>query len=219
MSLPSSWSTNGVNYTIIPSASMEAHIGICETEDCITWPSKYSCKYTNFANTCTGPTCTSGITNPYPALGYSGTTYDACYNPVYEQKTTSVMRIYCNVGYETCSSFALGAYDCCSFFIGISHYLLSPSPPPPPPALCPTSSSECTTFCTDNEHYNGKSWMYSSSSGWTCKCFTDSSGSLITPPCTDSTALAVTQITDSNFNSAIATCLGTNPVDGLCSKP
>ena len=30
-------------------------------------------------------------------------------------------------------------------------------------------------------------------------------------------ALAVTQITDSNFHSAIATCLGTNPVDGLCS--
>ena len=32
------------------------------------------------------------------------------------------------------------------------------------------------------------------------------------------TALAVTQITDSNFHSAIATCLGTNPVDGLCSS-
>ena len=31
-------------------------------------------------------------------------------------------------------------------------------------------------------------------------------------------ALAVTQITDSNFHSAIATCLGTNPVDGLCSS-
>ena len=31
------------------------------------------------------------------------------------------------------------------------------------------------------------------------------------------TALAVTQITDSNFHSAIETCLGTNPVDGLCS--
>ena len=28
-------------------------------------------------------------------------------------------------------------------------------------------------------------------------------------------ALAVTQITDSNFHSAIETCLGTNPVDGL----
>ena len=32
------------------------------------------------------------------------------------------------------------------------------------------------------------------------------------------TALGVTQITDSNFHSAIATCLGTNPVDGLCSS-
>jgi len=32
------------------------------------------------------------------------------------------------------------------------------------------------------------------------------------------TALAVTQITDSNFHSAIATCLGTNPIDGLCSS-
>ena len=32
------------------------------------------------------------------------------------------------------------------------------------------------------------------------------------------TALAVTQITDSNFHSAIETCLGTNPVDGLCSS-
>ena len=32
------------------------------------------------------------------------------------------------------------------------------------------------------------------------------------------TALAVTQITDSNFHSAIATCLGTSPVDGLCSS-
>ena len=32
------------------------------------------------------------------------------------------------------------------------------------------------------------------------------------------TAIAVTQITDSNFHSAIATCLGTNPVDGLCSS-
>ena len=31
-------------------------------------------------------------------------------------------------------------------------------------------------------------------------------------------ALAVTQITDSNFHSAIATCLETNPVDGLCSS-
>ena len=31
-------------------------------------------------------------------------------------------------------------------------------------------------------------------------------------------ALAVTQITDSNFHSAIETCLGTNPVDGLCSS-
>jgi len=31
------------------------------------------------------------------------------------------------------------------------------------------------------------------------------------------TALAVTQITDSNFHSAVAACLGTNPVDGLCS--
>ena len=30
-------------------------------------------------------------------------------------------------------------------------------------------------------------------------------------------ALAVTNINDSNFYSAIATCLGTNPVDGLCS--
>ena len=32
------------------------------------------------------------------------------------------------------------------------------------------------------------------------------------------TALAVTQITDSNFHSAITTCLSTNPVDGLCSS-
>ena len=32
------------------------------------------------------------------------------------------------------------------------------------------------------------------------------------------TALAVTNINDSNFHSAIATCLGTNPVDGLCSS-
>ena len=32
------------------------------------------------------------------------------------------------------------------------------------------------------------------------------------------TTLAVTQITDSNFHSAIETCLGTNPVDGLCSS-
>ena len=32
------------------------------------------------------------------------------------------------------------------------------------------------------------------------------------------TALAVTTINDSNFHSAIATCLGTNPVDGLCSS-
>ena len=32
------------------------------------------------------------------------------------------------------------------------------------------------------------------------------------------TALAVTPITDSNFHSAIETCLGTNPVDGLCSS-
>ena len=31
-------------------------------------------------------------------------------------------------------------------------------------------------------------------------------------------ALAVTQITDSNFYSAISACLGTNPVDGLCSS-
>jgi len=31
-------------------------------------------------------------------------------------------------------------------------------------------------------------------------------------------ALAVTNINDSNFHSAIATCLGTNPVDGLCSS-
>ena len=31
-------------------------------------------------------------------------------------------------------------------------------------------------------------------------------------------ALAVTQITDSNFHSAIATCLETNPVYGLCSS-
>ena len=30
-------------------------------------------------------------------------------------------------------------------------------------------------------------------------------------------ALAVTNINDSNFHSAIETCLGTNPVDGLCS--
>ena len=36
--------------------------------------------------------------------------------------------------------------------------------------------------------------------------------------CSTSTALAVTQITDSNFHSAIETCLGTNPVDGLCSS-
>ena len=32
------------------------------------------------------------------------------------------------------------------------------------------------------------------------------------------TVLAVTKITDSNFHSAIETCLGTNPVDGLCSS-
>ena len=32
------------------------------------------------------------------------------------------------------------------------------------------------------------------------------------------TALAVTNINDSNFHSAIETCLGTNPVDGLCSS-
>ena len=32
------------------------------------------------------------------------------------------------------------------------------------------------------------------------------------------TTFAVTQITDSNFHSAIETCLGTNPVDGLCSS-
>ena len=32
------------------------------------------------------------------------------------------------------------------------------------------------------------------------------------------TALAVTTINDSNFHSAIETCLGTNPVDGLCSS-
>ena len=31
-------------------------------------------------------------------------------------------------------------------------------------------------------------------------------------------ALAVTNINDSNFHSAIATCLETNPVDGLCSS-
>ena len=31
-------------------------------------------------------------------------------------------------------------------------------------------------------------------------------------------ALAVTNINDSNFHSAIETCLGTNPVDGLCSS-
>ena len=31
-------------------------------------------------------------------------------------------------------------------------------------------------------------------------------------------AFAVTQINDSNFHSAIETCLGTNPVDGLCSS-
>merc|ERR1719331_3045982 len=30
-------------------------------------------------------------------------------------------------------------------------------------------------------------------------------------------ALAVTTINDSNFHSAIETCLETNPVDGLCS--
>ena len=32
------------------------------------------------------------------------------------------------------------------------------------------------------------------------------------------TALAVTNINDDNFYSAIETCLGTNPVDGLCSS-
>jgi surface protein len=32
------------------------------------------------------------------------------------------------------------------------------------------------------------------------------------------TALAVTYISDSNFDTAIETCLGTNPVDGLCSS-
>ena len=32
------------------------------------------------------------------------------------------------------------------------------------------------------------------------------------------TAVAVTKITSSNFHSAIETCLGTNPVDGLCSS-
>ena len=31
-------------------------------------------------------------------------------------------------------------------------------------------------------------------------------------------AYAVTTITDSNFASAISTCLSTNPVDGLCSS-
>ena len=31
-------------------------------------------------------------------------------------------------------------------------------------------------------------------------------------------ALALTSINDSNFHSAIETCLGTNPVDGLCSS-
>ena len=31
-------------------------------------------------------------------------------------------------------------------------------------------------------------------------------------------ALAVTNINDSNFHSAIETCLGTKPVDGLCSS-
>ncbi|CAL6352472.1 unnamed protein product [Bathycoccus prasinos] len=31
-------------------------------------------------------------------------------------------------------------------------------------------------------------------------------------------ALAVTNINDSNFHSAIGTCLGTNPVDGTCSS-
>ena len=30
--------------------------------------------------------------------------------------------------------------------------------------------------------------------------------------------MSVTTINDSNFHSAIATCLGTNPVDGLCSS-
>ena len=30
--------------------------------------------------------------------------------------------------------------------------------------------------------------------------------------------LAVITITDSNFASAISTCLGTNPVDGLCLR-
>ena len=31
-------------------------------------------------------------------------------------------------------------------------------------------------------------------------------------------SLALTTITDSNFHSAITTCLSTNPVDGLCSS-
>ena len=35
---------------------------------------------------------------------------------------------------------------------------------------------------------------------------------------TISGAAAVTAITDSNFGTAVSTCLGTNPVDGLCSS-
>ena len=45
-----------------------------------------------------------------------------------------------------------------------------------------------------------------------------SSGMYVTVIATLETALAVTQITDSNFHSAIETCLGTNPVDALCSS-
>ena len=45
-----------------------------------------------------------------------------------------------------------------------------------------------------------------------------SSGMYVTVIATLETALAVTTINDSNFHSAIATCLGTNPVDGLCSS-
>jgi len=45
-----------------------------------------------------------------------------------------------------------------------------------------------------------------------------SSGMYVTVIATLETALAVTNIDDSNFHSAIATCLETNPVDGLCSS-
>lgn len=121
----------------------------------------------------------------------SSTKFDCERSATYKTNRTydkqSCIRVKCTNSWYICDIYPISAkFNIRGSYIGSSSPPPSLPPPSPPPpsqqASCPTSSSECTSLCSDKGYTNGTSGSYSSSSGSSCRCIT-SGMNFVTPSC------------------------------------